>query len=201
MIQPGGLILAGGAGRRMGGVDKALLELGGRPLIDHVCERLLPQVDGCAVSANGDPARFAGRDLAVLPDEEPDQGPLAGILAGLDWAAARGAPVIVSVPVDTPFLPPDLVPRLLLAAEGMRAPLALAAAPDGLHPACGLWPVALRGDLRAALRQGVRRLGRWAEEMGARRAFFADGDAAFMNLNRPEDLARAEALLSGGALR
>jgi molybdopterin-guanine dinucleotide biosynthesis protein A len=123
------------------------------------------------------------------------------VLAGLDWAAEQAAEALATVAVDTPFLPPDLVPRLLLAAEGMGHPLALAAAPEGaemrLHPACGLWPVALREDLRAALRQGTRRLGAWAEEMGARRAFFPDGEAAFFNLNHPEDLARAEAMLAG----
>ncbi len=202
MIQPAGLILAGGAGRRMGKVDKAFVTLAGQPLIVHVAERLLPQVGACAISANGDPARFAETGLPVLPDAEPGGlGPLAGILAGLDWAAGQGAETVVSAPVDTPFIPGDLVPRLLLAAEGMRAPFALACAPDGaemrLHPACGLWPVAVRDDLRAALRQGVRRLGAWAEEAGARRCFFADGERAFFNINRPEDLARAGEILEG----
>lgn len=202
MKAPVGLILAGGVGRRLGGVDKALLPLAGRPLLAHVADRFAPQVAACALGANGDPARFDGFGLPVLADPPPgDQGPLAGVLAGLDWAADQGAEALATVAVDTPFLPPDLVPRLLLAAEGMRAPLALAAAPEGgemrLHPACGLWPVALREDLRAALRQGTRRLGAWAEEMGARRAFFPDGEAAFFNLNRPEDLTRAEAMLAG----
>lgn len=201
MKAPLGLVLAGGEGRRLGGADKALVPLAGRPLLAHVLARFEPQVEGCAVSANGDPSRFAGWGLPVLADEAPGgQGPLAGVLAGLDWAAAEGAEMLVTVAVDTPFLPPDLVPRLILAAEGMAAPLAVAAAPLGgelrRHPACALWPVALREDLRAALRQGTRKLGGWAAEMGARQAFFPSGEAAFFNVNRPEDLARAEAMLS-----
>ncbi|OWU85427.1 molybdopterin-guanine dinucleotide biosynthesis protein A [Oceanicola sp. 22II-s10i] len=200
MKAPAGVILAGGQGRRMGGADKAALRLGGRALIDHVADRFLPQVDPAAISANGDPGRFARFGLPVLADG-PDEGlgPLAGVLAGLDWAAGAGADTVVTVSVDTPFLPQDLVPRLLMVTEGMTAPLAVAAGPDGIHPTCALWPVAIREDLRAALRQGVRRIGAWAEEMGARRAFFPDGETAFLNLNRPDDIARAEALLAGGA--
>ncbi|MDF1855328.1 molybdenum cofactor guanylyltransferase MobA [Pseudooceanicola sp.] len=204
MRAPLGLILAGGGGHRLGGVDKAFVPLGGTALLTRVRDRFAPQLAGLAISANGDAARFADYRLPVLADAGSDaggQGPLAGILAGLDWAAAQGAFTLVSVAVDTPFLPPDLVPRLLLAAEGMQMPLVVASGPDAggtrLHPACGLWPVARREDLRAALRQGVRRLGGWAAEMGARQAFFADGEVAFFNINRPEDLARAEALLTG----
>ena len=201
---PLGLILAGGGGRRMGGADKALVTLAGRPLVSHVQARLAPQVAGCAISANGDPGRLDFACLTVLPDPPPgDQGPLAGVLAGLDWAAGQGAAALVTVAVDTPFVPLDLVRRLAGAARGMGAPLAVATAPDDTgqvrtHPACALWPVALRDDLRAALRQGVRRLGAWAEEMGARQAFFADGTRGFYNVNRPEDLARAEALIASG---
>lgn len=199
MKAPVGLILAGGGARRMGGADKALLPLAGRPLLAHVADRFTPQVAACALGANGDPARFAAFGLPVLPDPPPgDQGPLAGVLAGLDWAAGQGAETLVTVAVDTPFLPQDLVPRLLLATEDMAAPVAIATAPDGhelrRHPACALWPVALREDLRAALRQGTRRLGAWAAEMGAREAFFPDGEAAFFNLNRPEDIQRAEVM-------
>lgn len=201
MKAPVGLILAGGAGHRLGGVDKALLPLAGRPLLAHVLDRFEPQVEGCALSSNGDPARFVDWGLPVLPDPAPGgQGPLAGVLAGLDWAAEQGADKLVTVAVDTPFLPPDLVPRLILVSEGMAAPLAVAAAPLGgelrRHPACALWPTTLREDLRAALRQGTRKLGGWAAEMGARQAFFPGGAPAFFNVNRPEDLARAEEMLS-----
>ncbi|WP_375689157.1 molybdenum cofactor guanylyltransferase MobA [Pseudooceanicola sp. LIPI14-2-Ac024] len=202
MTEPLGLILAGGQGRRMGGVDKAFVPLAGRPLIAHVADRFLPQVATCAISAAGDPARFTGYGMPVLADGEPGGlGPLAGVLSGLDWAAGQGAAALVTVSVDTPFLPPDLVPRLLLAAEGRDPPLAVAAEPGAegprLHPACALWPVSLREGLRATLRGGERRLGRWAEAQGAAVAVFADGGVAFLNVNRPEDLARAEALLAG----
>ncbi|MGH1424407.1 MAG: molybdenum cofactor guanylyltransferase MobA [Pseudooceanicola sp.] len=220
MKQPVGLILAGGQGRRMGGVDKAFVRLSGATLLSHVLDRIDPQVSRLAISANGDPTRFAAFGVPVLGDADTGaeitgaisgdtkdtairgdrgQGPLAGILSGLDWAASQGADTVVSVAVDTPFIPPDLVPRLLLASDGMRVPLALASGPVGgevrIHPACGLWSVDLREDLRAALRQGVRRVGAWAEEMGARRAFFADGEVAFFNVNHPTDLAQAEDIL------
>lgn len=196
---PVGLILAGGEGRRMGSVDKAGLSLAGRSLLTHVAERFTPQVAACALSAREGRAETLG--LPMLADPPPGgQGPLAGVLAGLDWAAGQGATALVTVPVDTPFLPPDLVPRLLLAAEGMERPLAIAAAPEAgvmrAHPACALWPVALRGALRHALAGGTRRLGTWAEAQGTRRAPFPEGETAFLNINRPEDLARAEALLA-----
>ena len=192
-------MLGGGAGRRLGGVDKALVPLGGRPLIAHVLERLAPQVGTLAISANGDAARFARFGLAVLPDPDggAGAGPLAGLLAGLDWAAALGAPALVTVAVDTPYVPRDLVERLVAAAGA--GGLALAATTGGggpaLHPTAGLWPAALRDRLRAALAAGVRRLGDWATEQGARTAAFTD-EAAFLNINSPDDLARAEEMLS-----
>lgn len=199
MRPPPGVILAGGRATRMGGVDKPLLDLAGRPLIAHVIARLGPQCEGLAISANGDPARFAVFGLPVLPDETPDfPGPLAGVLAGLDWAAGQGARAIVTAAADTPFLPPDLCARLVAAAG--PSGLALAAAPDAKgrlrrHPACALWPVALREDLRAALAAGERRVGAWADSQGAGVAVFegTDGDP-FFNVNRPEDLAVAERL-------
>ena len=192
-----GVILAGGQGRRMGGADKAFLTLVGRPLIAHVLERLEPQVDRVLISANGDPARFAGLSCEVIADDRP-QGPLSGVLAALQRAAALGATHLVSVPVDTPFLPGDLVPQLLLAAEGGPEGLALACDATGDHPATAVWPVALAPALAAFLATGEAKVTRFTDAHHAARARFAD-TAAFLNLNSPEDLAQAEALLRGAA--
>lgn len=196
MTPPPAVILAGGRARRMGGGDKALLPLGGRPILAHVIARLSPQVGAMALSANADPARFAGYDLPVLADSVPGRpGPLAGILAALDWAAARGAADVVTAASDTPFLPADLVARLR-AAEPPPV-LAATAGPDGefsRHPTFGLWPVRLREDLRAALAAGVRRVTDWADRHGAGVALFPASDA-FFNINTPADLAAAEAML------
>ena len=186
-----GVILAGGAGRRLGGADKALQPLRGRPLARHLRDRLGPQVERLAISANGDASRLAFLGLPVLADAEP-LGPLAGILAGLDWAAAEGAAALVSAPVDAPFLPCDLVPRLVLAGGGGTA-LARSGGRD--HAATALWPVDLREALRAHLAAGGRRVAAFADGAGAARADFAD-DGAFRNLNTPDDLARAEGLLA-----
>jgi len=204
MKQPLGVILAGGQARRMGGGDKGLLRLGGKVLLSHVIDRLEPQVAGMALNANGDARRFAPFDLPVLPDTiDGFAGPLAGVLAGLDWAAGQGADSIVTAAADTPFFPCDLVPRLLLAAEGMTAPLVLAATPDprrgtARHPTFGLWPVALRDDLRAALQSGLRKVVLWSDRHDGREAMFEiTGIDPFFNVNTPEDLAQAEALLEG----
>lgn len=189
-----GVILAGGEGRRMGGADKASLRLGGRTLAMNALARLEPQVERVAISANGDPARLAALRLPVLPDDVP-QGPLSGVLAGLDWAAAQGATALVTVAVDTPFFPGDLAPRLALAAEGAAGCIALARSGGRDHPTFALWPVGLRGALRDFLASGVSAsIRRFAEGHGAARADFPD-DGAFDNLNTPEDLARAEARL------
>lgn len=199
MKQPLGVILAGGQATRMGGGDKGLLPLKGGTLLSSVIARLAPQVATVALNAIGDPARFAHLDLPVLPDSiEGFVGPLAGVLAGLDWAAAQGADTIVTAAADTPFFPCDLVPQLLLASEGMDHPLALAATPDAergkaRHPTFGIWPVALRDDLRAALAGGLRKVVLWTDQHGGRTAMFPD-EAAFFNVNTPEDLARAEAM-------
>ncbi len=199
MRPPVGVILAGGQATRMGGGDKGLLTLGDTTLLGHVMDRLRPQVADMALNANGDPARFAGLGLPVISDSiEGFAGPLAGVLAGLDWAAAQGAETIVTAAADTPFFPCDLVPRLQLAAEGMAHPLALAATPDpergkARHPTFGLWPVALREDLRAALADGVRKVVMWTDRHDGRLAMFPD-EAAFFNVNTPDDLARAEAM-------
>ncbi len=198
MKQPFGVILAGGQARRMGGGDKALLQLGGQTLLAHVAERLEPQVARLALNANGDPARFGPLDFDIVPDSVSGQsGPLAGVLAGLDWAAALGADHVVTVAADTPFFPCDLVPRLLLAAETEGQPIALARSPEGIHPTFGLWPVALREALRQALADGTRKLRAWAAEQGAAFADFpAQTPDAFFNINTPDDLAAARAHLA-----
>ena len=200
MKQPFGVILAGGQATRMGGVDKGLLRLGQQSILAHVIERLSPQVSDLALNANGDAKRFSDIDLPVLPDSiDGFAGPLAGVLAGLDWAAAHGADTIVTAAADTPFFPGDLVPRLLLASEGMIHPLVLAATPDATrgrvrHPTFGLWPVALRDDLRRALDGGLRKVVMWTEQHAGREALFPHADA-FFNINTPEDLTRAEDLI------
>lgn len=195
MKQPLGLILAGGQATRMGGGDKGLLTLGDRTILSHVIDRLEPQVAGLALNANGDPARFADLGLTVVPDSiEGFAGPLAGVLAGLDWAANRGASHIVTAAADTPFFPCDLVPQLMLAAEANGTGIALAATPDGRHPTFGLWPTALRDDLRAALQDGLRKVVLWTDKHGCAMAAFPE-DQAFFNVNTPEDLAKAQAML------
>jgi molybdopterin-guanine dinucleotide biosynthesis protein A len=184
----------------MGGGDKGLLRLGGQTLLSRVIDRLAPQVAAVALNANGDPARFADLGLPVLADSvDGFAGPLAGVLAGLDWAAQKGADSIVTAAADTPFFPPDLVPQLLLAGEGMAAPLVLAATPDAKrgaarHPTFGLWPVSLREDLRGALQGGLRKVVLWTDQHGGRTALFPQ-EEAFFNVNTPQDLARAEAML------
>jgi len=200
--QPLGVILAGGLATRMGGGDKGLLPLGRGTLLSHVIDRLEPQVAGLALNANGDPERFARLGLPVLADSiEGFAGPLAGVLAGLDWAAGQGADTIVTAAADTPFFPPDLVPQLLLKSEGMKHPLVLAATPDEKrghvrHPTFGLWPVALRDDLRTALQGGLRKVVLWTEKHQGREAVFPVTTIdPFFNVNTPEDLKQAEALL------
>lgn len=189
-----GVILAGGQGRRMGGTDKALLQLSGQSLIHRAVDRLEPQVERLAISANGDAGRFSNFGLTVLHDDV-SVGPLSGILSALNWAATLGATAVVSAPVDCPFLPPDLVPRLGLAAESSPSGTALAASGGVLHPTFGLWPTALRAPLAQFLTSGAKaRVKDFASDHHAAIADFPD-DAAFANLNTPEDLARASTLL------
>ena len=197
-----GVILAGGRATRMDGGDKALLPLGGATLLDHVVTRLAPQCDRLVLNANGDPARFARFGLPVVADSAPDYpGPLAGVLAGLDRAAEEGAEMIVTVAADTPFFPPDLVTRLSEAARAANTPIALAASPGEdaaprRHPIFALWPVTLREDLRTSLAGGQRKVVAWAERHGAATALFEAGAIdPFFNVNTPQDLAHAQALL------
>lgn len=191
-----GVILAGGRATRMGGGDKGLLALGERPILAHVVERLAPQVGPLALNANGDPERFAAFGLPVLPDGVPGfAGPLAGVLAGLDWAHAEGAEAIVTAAADTPFFPRDLAARLAAAAAAEGVPLAMAVTGGDRHPTFGLWPVALRDDLGRALGRGLRKVVAWTEPLGCARVEFADPDA-FFNVNTPADLERAREMLA-----
>ncbi len=187
------VILAGGQARRMGGGDKPLRSLGGRPLLAHVLAALAPQVSAVALSANGDAARFAAWSLPVLADAPGTAGPLAGVLAGMDWAAARGAGWLLSCPGDCPVLPADLLARL--RAAGGRA--AVAEAGGRVQPVVGLWHVGLRGALAAALAGGERRAGAWAAACGARLVAWPAG--AFVSVNTPEELAMAERLLGASS--
>src|SRR5215469_16378306 len=185
----------------MGGGDKPLRLLGGRPLLDHVIERLRPQVAGLVLNANGDPARFASYGLPVVSDSIPDYaGPLAGILAGLDWTAENcpDCPLIVSVATDAPFLPRDLVARMAVALTNEHADLACAASGGQPHPVIGLWPVRLREDLRrAVVDEGVRKVDAWTGRHRLAVVPFSDRPIdPFFNANRPEDLDQAAALLT-----
>jgi molybdopterin-guanine dinucleotide biosynthesis protein A len=190
------VILAGGLARRMGGGDKPLREIGGRPLLDHLLDRLRPQAASIVINANGDPARFARYGLPVIADTLPDHpGPLAGILAALDHAAGSHG-WVVSVTGDAPFIPPDLLARLHEAREAAGTRLACAASGGRSHPPIGLWPVALREDLRAALLAGERKIDRWTARYGCAIADWpAEPRDPFFNANAPEDLAAAERLL------
>ena len=194
-----GLVLAGGLARRMGGGDKPLTRIGGATILSRVLERLEPQCTRVVLNANGDPARFADTGLPVIPDDVPDfAGPLAGILAGLDWAAAHAPEIayVASVPGDCPFLPRDLVTRLHQARAASGQPLACARSGEWRHPVVGVWPVALRADLRQALtKEDLRKIELWTARHGVA---LADWPAApvdpFFNVNTPEDAAAAERL-------
>ena len=203
MARPLGVILAGGLARRMGGGDKALLSLGASSrVLDQVIARLGAQVDQMVLNANGDPARFDEFGLPVIADSlDGFLGPLAGVLAGLDYAAEHGFDHIVSVAADTPFFPTDLVSALGSASSHMDVPIALAATKiEGgktvRHPTFGLWPVALREDLRTALQDGLRKVVLWTDQHGAETHVFDSGDIdPFFNINTPEDLELANKMM------
>ena len=198
MTRPLGVVLAGGLSSRMGGGDKPLKTVGGRTILARVIERLAPQCDGLILNANGDPARFAGFALPVAGDSiEGFVGPLAGILAGLDWAAANRPEVttIASLPADCPFLPADLVARLERARVEAGVPLAAAASGGWTHPVIGLWPVAIRDTLRASLLAGERKIDRFTPKIGIAHAEWpVEPFDPFFNANAPDDLAEAESL-------
>ncbi|HEY8277620.1 MAG TPA: molybdenum cofactor guanylyltransferase MobA [Methyloceanibacter sp.] len=199
-----GVLLAGGRSSRIGGGDKCLLQLRGKPLLTHAIERLEAQVSTLVLNANGDPKRFASFGLPVIGDGNDEQpGPLAGVLAGMEWADAEAPDMrfIVTVPIDTPFFPDDLVARLVGAQQGREVP-AIAASDSGEHPVFGIWPVALAATLRRDLASGLRKTLDWAHAQGAVTARFApariQGRAVepFFNINEAKDLAEAEALLT-----
>ena len=191
-----GVLLAGGLSRRMGGGDKSLRVLDGVPILTRVIARVGPQVTALVLNANGDPARFREFGLPVVADSIPDfAGPLAGVLAGLDWAAAdvSGATHVASFATDTPFLPIDLVARLTAAVSDGKHDLACAASNGRTHPVFGLWPLALREDLRAALRSGLRKVDQWtARHRLAVVEFPAQPYDPFFNANTPKDLDEGE---------
>jgi molybdopterin-guanine dinucleotide biosynthesis protein A len=203
--QIAGVVLAGGLSRRMGGGDKGLRELGGKPLMLHVIERLSAQASPLAINANGDASRLAGFGLPVIPDATEDfAGPLAGVLAGLRWAAgaAPAARFIVTAACDTPFFPEDLVSRFVAAAGSAYPAIVLAMSGGQVHPVFGLWPTALADDLAAALASGTRKVLHWTDRHPHFMAEFPQsrfgGKAAdpFFNANTPEELAGAAALLN-----
>jgi molybdopterin-guanine dinucleotide biosynthesis protein A len=192
-----GVVLAGGLARRMGGGDKARLRIGDRTILERVLARLKPQCAALILNANGDPTRFADTGLDIVPDSVPGfAGPLAGILAALDWAAAHAPDLadVVSVPGDCPFLPSDLVARLFSARAREGMPLACARSGQWRHPVIGLWPLDLRSDLRNALvDEGLHKIETWTARHGVA---IADWPAMpidpFFNVNTPEDAAEAE---------
>lgn len=192
------VILAGGRATRMGGGDKPLKRLGDRAILDHVIGRLAAPPGSLVLNANEDPGRFAGYNLPVIPDALPDYpGPLAGILAALDWAAGQlGITDILSVPGDCPFIPKDLASRLLTGRAGAGTTFACAASGGWTHPVIGLWPTDCRDDLRNALMAGERKIDRFTGRYGCTAVEWPiEGYDPFFNVNTPDELLQAEALL------
>lgn len=175
----------------MGGIDKPLLRLGGVTLLDHVLARLRPQTDCVALSANGDPRRFGPFPLPVLADETPGLGPLAGVLSGLRWAGGQGCDALLTVPGDTPFIPPDLARRL--------SPAPAVAVSDGrVHHAVALWPVSCAAELQAWLNAGGNRsVSGFSRTLAMREVAFGTAPVdPFFNINTPEDLSQATSMPS-----
>ncbi|MBS4083903.1 MAG: molybdenum cofactor guanylyltransferase MobA [Rhizobiales bacterium] len=194
--KPLGLVLAGGLARRMGGGDKGMIKIGGQIILERVLERLKPQCSHIIINANGNPERFGFTGLPVVPDDIPNfAGPLAGILAGLDWAASNAPDTeyLLSAPGDCPFLPRTLNNRLSAALAAENKPLACAKSGDWRHPVVGLWPVALRSDLRRALmEENLHKIEVWTARYGVAIAEWADTPIdPFFNVNTPEDAERA----------
>jgi molybdenum cofactor guanylyltransferase len=194
-----GLVLAGGLARRMGGGDKARISIGGVTILQRVLTGLTPQCQRIIINANGDPARFADTGRPVVTDSVPDfAGPLAGILAGLDWAAAHASGIewLLSVPGDCPFLPKNLLERLHQARLAASTPFACARSGEWRHPVVALWSVALREDLRHALtEEGLHKIEIWTARHGIAIADWPPEPIdPFFNVNTPEDAARAEKL-------
>lgn len=199
-----GVLLAGGQSQRMGGIDKGLLPLGDRPMMAHVIDRLKPQVGSMIINTNGEAAHFTAFNLPVVGDTVTGYaGPLAGLLAGLRWAVqnAPDAAYVASVATDAPFLPLNLVESLAAAIADRPGTIAIARSSGGIHPVVGLWPVTIAGDLEAALDQGMRKAFAWTAERNAVTVAFPDDVRRgrtvdpFFNVNTPEDLEAARALL------
>jgi molybdopterin-guanine dinucleotide biosynthesis protein A len=198
-----GLLLAGGQSRRMGGGDKCLMELGGQTLLRRLIATAAPQVGPLVLNTNSDPALFRDYGLPIAPDVvDGYAGPLAGVLTGLEWAAANAPHCdwVASFASDAPFAPTDLVSRMRTAIEREDSDMACASSAGRDHPVFALWPVRLAAELRAAVvTEGVRKVDTWTARYTLARAEFgtAGGDP-FFNINRPEDLAAAEVLLVAG---
>lgn len=198
-----GVLLAGGLSRRMGGGDKCLRMLGGRTVLDHIVDRVRPQVRHLVLNANGDPTRFADTGLPVVADTvEGYAGPLAGVLAGLEWAKQNHPDCrwVASFPTDGPFLPRDLVPRLMAQMSASGSDMACAVSGGRAHPVVGLWPVRLADDLRRAMiEEELRKVDVWTARYRLEQVAFAGSPIdPFFNTNRPEDLEQAEQLLADG---
>ncbi len=196
-----GILLAGGLSRRMGGGDKCLRVLGGKTILARIVETIAPQVDVMALNANGDPERFSAFGLPVVADTVAgNAGPLAGVLTGMEWAGEHypEVPWILTVPTDAPFLPNDLVCRMLQAVSEEGQDMACAKSDGRHHPVCGVWPVRLREALRAAITvEDIRKVDDWTDRYGLSVVeFSALPYDPFFNTNRPEDLLQAETLLS-----
>jgi molybdopterin-guanine dinucleotide biosynthesis protein A len=198
-----GVLLAGGRSSRMGGGDKCLRLLGGRPILARIIERLKPQVSEIIINANGDSSRFAGYGLPVVADSIAGfAGPLAGVHAALEWVKRNrpGASHVVTVATDTPFFPPDLVHHFLDKSRQANT-LLVARSDDGVHPVIGLWPVQLASSLESFLEQGRHKVGTFVEEQDAVKVYFPKAEIGgasidpFFNINEPEELAKADALL------
>jgi len=197
------VILAGGLARRMGNADKAFVQLNNQPLLIHVINKIAPQVSRLVINANGDPARFESSNLPVIADTIGDfPGPLAGVLAAMEWTRDYHPQCkwVVSIPVDTPFAPFDLVQRLLQSINDNNAELACAKSNGRAHPVVGLWPVALADNLRQAMIEDeIRKVDLWTARFKLAQAeFAADNIDPFFNINRPEDVEQAESFIQEG---
>jgi molybdenum cofactor guanylyltransferase len=203
-----GILLAGGKSSRMGGGDKCLLPLAGRPILAHVLERLKPQVSDIVINANGDLSRFSSFGLPVVPDHLGDHaGPLAGVHAGMEWALANRprSRFVITAATDTPFFPADLVGRFRSVIGEHDLRLLVARSEGGVHPVFGLWPMSLAPILESSLKGGMRKVGDFVRQQGAEEVAFPAKNVGgrtidpFFNINRPDDLDQAQAFLQGKA--